>query len=774
MVKDPRISLLMPLWDRLALQALPAVMAVRDPREVVGSLDLRNGMPPRRALALWIVYVIEALRGAHGRPLLVVDYGSLLAQPAHAVSTLSEFIVRTCDVETPAPSLESLVALVESDLNRNRGAGAFGISEVELADAMDIYRYVMKAHLEPDVDVEAPAIPDWVRDAVSDARDIWAAQQAAASAGQVIEELEYELRAAAQSAEEITAAVADLAILQEQRESLSLRLGELQALLESEREVNETSERRRLAAESRAIEVVAAVEQRTREISVLEQELGRTREQLAAAEEQLGQLRLSTSGVTDQVRNLEAEVAIKVADLTEMEAQAASLRAIHVEHADAWARERRALTQQTEESLRASEVLAAELQRARVDAQRAGERVSAAESELESLRQSAKQEMLSFDQGRRDLENRLAVREGEVAELRIRAASAAAQVQASTSEVAMLQRLLDDSHGQRSHDVIAWERERDDLGRRVEESSSAAAVLSAELKRARLSLAEGQQTMDALQLDLEVREADIGHLAEQLQSAVVDRDRAVSQVAVLEQTVADVRAQHDHESASLRSECASLAQEREASAEGLLRAQREVQSLETMRRRHDGLTTALTEQLARKSGLVGSLTARLSEAEDGIVVERDRANGAEEHSVMLEQQVLVMAKQLDMETSRYARLMEALSAAIGEGQSLLAEVDGLKASRSYRYGRALTALGRALVGGPAVPPRIPARYVVPGVDASEVSRMIAAGTFDAGWYLTTYQDVVESGVDPLFHYLTQGRLEGRLPGPRAPFSSDTD
>lgn len=37
------------------------------------------------------------------------------------------------------------------------------------------------------------------------------------------------------------------------------------------------------------------------------------------------------------------------------------------------------------------------------------------------------------------------------------------------------------------------------------------------------------------------------------------------------------------------------------------------------------------------------------------------------------------------------------------------------------------------------------------------------GLFDRAWYLATYPDVAEAGLDPLDHYARFGRLEGRLP-----------
>jgi glycosyltransferase involved in cell wall biosynthesis len=41
-----------------------------------------------------------------------------------------------------------------------------------------------------------------------------------------------------------------------------------------------------------------------------------------------------------------------------------------------------------------------------------------------------------------------------------------------------------------------------------------------------------------------------------------------------------------------------------------------------------------------------------------------------------------------------------------------------------------------------------------------------SGLFDGAWYLKEYQDVAAAGVDPLDHYLNDGALEGRNPGPK--------
>lgn len=43
--------------------------------------------------------------------------------------------------------------------------------------------------------------------------------------------------------------------------------------------------------------------------------------------------------------------------------------------------------------------------------------------------------------------------------------------------------------------------------------------------------------------------------------------------------------------------------------------------------------------------------------------------------------------------------------------------------------------------------------------------LIESGLFDDAWYRTRYPDVVQSGQDPMTHFLEHGSYEGRSPGP---------
>lgn len=82
MLKDPRVTRLMPLYRGVLTEAgyeiLP-VIALRNPVEVVKSLEKRDGMEARQALGLWLRYTLDAERDTRGMRRAVVVYEDLLS-----------------------------------------------------------------------------------------------------------------------------------------------------------------------------------------------------------------------------------------------------------------------------------------------------------------------------------------------------------------------------------------------------------------------------------------------------------------------------------------------------------------------------------------------------------------------------------------------------------------------------------------------------------------------------------------------------------------------
>lgn len=92
-LKDPRCCFTLPFW-RAALDIDPvAVITYRNPLEVAGSLEERDGMPVERGLALWERYVRSSLAVAEGLPVCIHAYEALLEDPEAAVDRLHAFLL---------------------------------------------------------------------------------------------------------------------------------------------------------------------------------------------------------------------------------------------------------------------------------------------------------------------------------------------------------------------------------------------------------------------------------------------------------------------------------------------------------------------------------------------------------------------------------------------------------------------------------------------------------------------------------------------------------
>jgi hypothetical protein len=80
-IKDPRISRLVPLWVRVLRQfeSTPSfVLTVRHPLEVAASLNARDGFPIANSLLLWLRHLIEVERTTRGQRRSFVSYDALL------------------------------------------------------------------------------------------------------------------------------------------------------------------------------------------------------------------------------------------------------------------------------------------------------------------------------------------------------------------------------------------------------------------------------------------------------------------------------------------------------------------------------------------------------------------------------------------------------------------------------------------------------------------------------------------------------------------------
>jgi hypothetical protein len=117
-LKDPRISLLLPIWRQALLDRTCAVVVVRDPAEVAWSLALRDGMPSLTGLALWSAYNRTLLDGLSGLPVHVCSYAELLERPDEVIADIVASL-RDWGEAPGSVDLESAVSRVRPGLRRD-------------------------------------------------------------------------------------------------------------------------------------------------------------------------------------------------------------------------------------------------------------------------------------------------------------------------------------------------------------------------------------------------------------------------------------------------------------------------------------------------------------------------------------------------------------------------------------------------------------------------------------------------------------------------------
>ena len=128
-IKDPRTSLLLPLWRQLAEeQGIPLrlVLAVRDPREVAISLCRRDatlaGMTAERAQRLWWHHNRQLLLDAAELPLQVIDYGRWFSGGNGALRQIAQ-LQAACGLPADGKGAAARAALsrIKPEHRRSRG-----------------------------------------------------------------------------------------------------------------------------------------------------------------------------------------------------------------------------------------------------------------------------------------------------------------------------------------------------------------------------------------------------------------------------------------------------------------------------------------------------------------------------------------------------------------------------------------------------------------------------------------------------------------------------
>ena len=125
LIKDPRVTVLLPLWRRV-FEAFDldarCVIPVRHPLAVAGSLARRDGFSPQKSVLLWSAYMLAAEAYSRDLPRAFVDYDAMLADWRGQAARIER------DHDAPLPKLgkaaaRSIDAALTSELRHNRADG---------------------------------------------------------------------------------------------------------------------------------------------------------------------------------------------------------------------------------------------------------------------------------------------------------------------------------------------------------------------------------------------------------------------------------------------------------------------------------------------------------------------------------------------------------------------------------------------------------------------------------------------------------------------------
>jgi hypothetical protein len=160
-LKDPRISILLPLWRQITNDQGCAVVIVRDPLEVAASLTRRNGLPTLTGLALWAHYNRTMLRDLHGARVHVCNYADLVENP-DAVLTDIAASLRAWGEGGEELDLATAIASIHPELRRNTIVDTDFMSEASPLEITELMKLTLDQRGRHDAfDMGTELVPGW-------------------------------------------------------------------------------------------------------------------------------------------------------------------------------------------------------------------------------------------------------------------------------------------------------------------------------------------------------------------------------------------------------------------------------------------------------------------------------------------------------------------------------------------------------------------------------------------------------------------------------------
>lgn len=125
LLKDPRVTVLAPLWRQTLDDAgvgARCVVPVRRPLDVAGSLARRNGYPAERSVLVWTAYMLAAEAYSRDLPRAFVAYDALLADWRREAAAIEAAHGAPLPALTPEAAT-AIDGFLSPDLRHNTGDG---------------------------------------------------------------------------------------------------------------------------------------------------------------------------------------------------------------------------------------------------------------------------------------------------------------------------------------------------------------------------------------------------------------------------------------------------------------------------------------------------------------------------------------------------------------------------------------------------------------------------------------------------------------------------
>jgi hypothetical protein len=547
-VKDPRISRLLPLWFAVLaeLQVAPAVVvAVRNPLEVAASLKARHGFTTTKSLVVWLRHTLESEQHSRGRLRSIVMYDEFLRNWQGVLERVGEDIAVTWPGRSHRATVE-----IENFLSAKHRHHVFEWRDVE--GRADVVSWVKEAYFALRAS-DPVQVLDQVRDELA---------QADIAFGPILEETRLELQASREQTLEGAAARDALDKDLEARDlALEARAAEVQQLQEKVGELNSAiadsasqaathdaevaalhAERDHLAHELKlygdeARHLTAAAEAAQGRVDAADAEIASTREELNTAYAEVDRLRTAADEAVSRAAALEANSSSERESLLiDLDAARASIAQLEERAAGANA----ALGALEAQAASDRGEMLQELAEARADAERLTARIVAAESEAAAERTQLLADLDVAKAEAKRLARQLADKSLEAEELALTAnellSTADAELEASRAKNDRLQSELAEKLEEQGQLLILVEH------------------LEAALASATATLGEREQAAAAVARESDARRAEFDaertRLLNEIEAARTDLENARSEVELLQNELQMLRSEAASERAA--------------------------------------------------------------------------------------------------------------------------------------------------------------------------------------------------------------------------------